>query len=348
MDNTNIESVKITIPGHNDFLPVATNFIKDSAIAFGAIEIEANKIQLAAEETISNIIKHSLKNNRNETISIICSNTTIAYEVVIQDKGLPFSPDELPEFDPNSIDNDLDVNGLGMFLIKNSIDEITFQNLGRDGHKTLLIKYKSSKHISSQFEKEVPSNNEEIKDAGDWKIRGFEPGDALEISRCAYNTYGYTYEPYIYFPEKITEMNQTGSLKSLVAYSEYQELMGHMALKFHTPGDPIAEIGVAFVNPAFRRNGIFAQMTDVELAEGKDMGLSGIYARAVTSHYYSQKMLVKNQFTSCGIMLGLFPSDVEFKKLVGKIKQKESALLAFLKFSTEQSIQIFALKSTRI
>ncbi|MEA3543602.1 MAG: hypothetical protein U9R69_00105, partial [Thermodesulfobacteriota bacterium] len=43
-------------------------------------------------------------------------------------------------------------------------------------------------------------------------------------------------------------------------------------------------------------------------------------------------------FVSCGVILGLFPADVDFKGLTGKIIQKESALLIFMPFETPTRI----------
>jgi len=299
-------------------------------------------IHLAAEETISNIMRHALNNNPEEHFTVICRNLPTAIEIVIRDKGVPFSPDELPEYNPENLVENGEVEGLGLYLLKQAVDKAIFRNLGRDGHETILIKHLHSKRIDNLIADEVNKTEEiVIKTPGEWRLREFIPSDALEISRCAYRTYGYTYEPYIYYPDSITDMNRKGELQSTVAVNNEEELLAHIALKFHHPDDPVAEVGVAFVKPEYRKYGIFSKLCEHEFKAAKDAGLFGIYGRAVTSHAVSQKKLTQSGFASCGVMLGLFPSDVDFKKLGGRILQKESALLIYLPLNDAPETRLY-------
>ncbi len=326
-----MHELTLTLPGHMDYLYVAVSFVKKSARAFGFSEKDLEKIHLAAEESICNIIIHALNNNPDEFFTIICRKLPTSIEIVIRDKGIPFSPETLPEYNLKKLAETEDIGGLGLYLLKEAVDEVIFHNLGRDGHETILVKYLKSKHIDNLIEDEVNLSEEiTIKPLKKWNIRKFIPSDALEISRCAYRTYGYTYEPYIYYPDSIVDMNARGELQSTVAVNEKDELLAHIALKFYHPDDPIAEIGVAFVKPEYRKYRIFSKLCDYEYKRAKEIGLNGIYGRAVTSHVFSQKKLVESGFVSCGVLLGLFPLDIDFKKLGGKILQKESALLEYL------------------
>ena len=332
----------LQLPGHSNYLPVAIAFVRQSAVAFGFVGNELEQINLATEEAISNIMRHSLHNNIEESFSIICRERPTAMEIVIHDQGEPFSPEALPEYNPAKLATTGDVNGLGLFLLKQAVDELIFKNLGRNGHETLLIKYRRLKHIDSILSNEAtPVTIATTAPLTDWQLRAFIPSDALEISRCAYRTYGYTYEPYIYYPEKIIEMNATGKLQSTVAVDQHGNLLAHMALKFYHSADPIAEIGVAFVKPQYRKHGIFSKLSEFQYDLAREKGLYGIYARAVTSHAISQHKLTKSNFTCCAILLGLFPSDVDFKKLSGKISQKESAVLAYLSLNQTAKRQIY-------
>jgi serine/threonine-protein kinase RsbW len=115
-----------------------------------------------------------------------------------------------------------------------------------------------------------------------------------------------------------------------VAVTEGGEIAGHIALKRGTPGAPLAELGVAFVKPEFRGGGVFQNLFRAILALAKNSGLDGLFARAVTSHVISQKTCRQFGFRECGLLLALFPGDVDFRQLTGRVVQKESALLLFL------------------
>ena len=320
--------LKLILPGNMSFLEIALTFIVNSANVFGFSKSESSQIRLASEEALANIILNALNDNPDEEYTVICRRLPTRMEVVLQDKGMPFSPNEIPDYNPGAPDK---VDGLSMYLLKHSVDEVQFRNLGRNGKETVLIKNIGSTRIDRILEKQKgKSKAEETVPITEWHLRPFDPVDALEISRCAYQTYGYSYEPYIYYPERITEMNQNGELKSMVAVDENDNLLAHFALKFYHPEDPIAEAGVAFVKPAYRRLAIFSEMCRDAFARAKEQGLQGVYGRAVTSHPLSQKKLVDFNFISCGVLLGLFPSDVNFKGLTGKTVQKESSLLMYL------------------
>jgi serine/threonine-protein kinase RsbW len=332
---TQISELKLTAPGNIRYISVTVEFIKNCSRAFGFSEDEIFKIDIAAEEALSNIILNSLSNDSLQNYSVTCRRLPGKMEIVIHDKGLPFSPDEIPEYNPENPDDEENADGLGMYLLKSSVDNVLFRNLGRNGKETVLIVGIESERIDNLLSVSRQPEATDITPVDTkWHLRPFQPEDAIEISRCAYQTYGYTYEPYIYYPERITDMNNKGELLSIVAVDKSENLLAHIALKFYHHEDPIAEAGVAFVKPQYRKLGIFSKMCTDAFQRASDRGLFGVYGRAVTSHPLSQKKLTDFGFIDCGLMLGLFPSDVEFKALTGKTVQKESALLTYLPFKS--------------
>jgi len=72
----------------------------------------------------------------------------------------------------------------------------------------------------------------------------------IEISQCAYRTYGYTYiMENIYYPERLIEMSKSAELISAVAVSDKNdEVMGHCALECFGRKKDIPELGMAFTN----------------------------------------------------------------------------------------------------
>ena len=136
-------------------------------------------------------------------------------------------------------------------------------------------------------------------------------------------------------------MNQQGLLYSLVAVDSDNMIMGHAALKFSHPGALIAESGVAFVLPEHRKLGLFGQFNQRFIEHAASSGLHGLYGWAVTSHIASQRMAAAHGFKDCGLFLGVFPGDVEFKKIAGKTQQRESGVLGFLALEKSEARNIY-------
>src|SRR5205823_8722974 len=68
--------------------------------------------------------------------------------------------------------------------------------------------------------------------AQEYVIRRLEPGDAIQVARCVYRAYGYSYlNEDLYYPERIARLNADGELISAVSVDESGEIVGHYALE---------------------------------------------------------------------------------------------------------------------
>ena len=161
-------------------------------------------------------------------------------------------------------------------------------------------------------------------------VRPFSPADAQEIVRLIYRSYGYSY-PYqhLYYPERLIALNADGSILSVVAVSPQDELVGHLAVFFSKENPALAEMGTAVVHPDFRGHGCLRQLTEYVLAEGSKRQLQSFYARPVTNHTYSQKVLEELGFNTSGLLAGFWPAITSFKKIHENLGQRESMLLMY-------------------
>jgi len=364
-----VESV-IILPSLERFVNPALAFIRGAAASCGFSGSALNDIEVAAEEALTNVIKHAFEGSADETFKLSVRFTDTDFMITVFEKGMPFSPDRVPDFDPVKLENTLNTDGLGVYLMKKTMDDVIFENLGRDGKSLTLVKHIKDAHIKRIMENDgsgagnaggaqelsgaahapsvavnevlVKSPHAHATENVAFDIRLFRPEDALEISRCAYKSYGYTYEPYIYYPEKIIEMNGEGKLRSFIAAGrDGGEILGHIAFKYKNAGERIAEIGVAFVRPEYRKSGIYKAMMNFSHEKALELKLLGLYGRAVTSHIGSQKILEPMGYVACGVFLGLFPDDVDFKSITGKIRQKESGLLFYRPILEEKERAIY-------
>jgi len=324
---------RLTVPNDMGFLPVILGYVLESAKKAGFTRDNLNKIQLGVEESVTNVIEHAFAPEQKETFDIICEETGLGLTVIIKEKGLPFDPSQMPEYDREKLEKDFSDTGLGLHMMKQCMDEVSFHNLGREGKETRLVKYLDSRSVTEYMRED--ETRPEKKDDGppekiDYAVRLMNPSEAVEVSKCAYMSYGYTYaHENIYFPDRIRELNKAEEMISLVAVTGDGEIMGHIALLMDEYDHSSAEGGVAFVNPKFRGQGILKRLLDEMKAEGGRRDLTGIYGFPTTTHPYSQKGVLKLGMNDCALQVSKLPPAQYKGDITTEIMQRRSNLYSF-------------------
>ena len=336
MDKKEKSVLNLTLPADFFYLPAVRSFVREIALTAGLLPGEADKMTLAVDEAVSNVIEHALLPEDKDVFDIVCKVSPFELEVVVKDKGYPFSPEKVEEFSVEEILKGKEPSGLGLFLMKHSVDDITFHNNGFGGKEVCLIKYIDHKHIEKYFKD--PDVKPYEKPSGpvqgpakkiSYRVELLNTENAIEVSQCAYRTYVYNYvHELIYYPERIAEMNKSKKLISAVAINEDTgEIASHAALVV-SRGKNIVELGVAFTKPEFRHQGCFNRICKYLMSVAKKEEIKGIYATAVTIHPFSQKAILKNGFKECGILIGMAYATM-FRDSLEHGRQRESTVLLF-------------------
>ncbi|MFP5213078.1 MAG: GNAT family N-acetyltransferase, partial [Acidobacteriota bacterium] len=325
----------LVVPARLEYLHPTAAYIRVLAETIGFEKDEVGFIELAAEEIFVNIVKHGFPDVSDGSFQLDLEVRAAELSLEFKAKGIPFDPERVPTYDPDSVRNGETPQGLGLFLARQAVDRIVFHNMGRGGYSIELVKMPGNRRIDrypgvGEIRPVADEGRAAAKEVGEWTIRPLLPEEAIEISRCAYQAYGYSYEDYIYYPDRIIEANRDGYMLSLVAVTADGDIMGHIALKKRHPSDRIAEMGVLFIKPEYRQGGIALKLTTALMEKGSEMGLTGLYGRTVAGHTVSQKITYALGLKDCGILLGVFPSQVEFKTLAGTIQQKMSGLMQWI------------------
>ncbi|NLH23948.1 MAG: GNAT family N-acetyltransferase [Bacteroidales bacterium] len=251
--------------------------------------------------------------------------------------GLPYDPSLIQGYDPAANILEQDMEGLGSFLIKQTMGEYRFNNLGVRGKEVVLIKYfdtlciAADQDVPKEAEVVVPPADRKAVDPIKFTIRQMKPSESLEVCRCIYDSYGYSYaNENVYFPERLAAMNQEGKLFSSVAVTPEGEVGGHVAIIFHEKLP--AEIGIAVTKRKFRGQG-FARESTLFLEDYiKEKGHKGMQVKEVTAHPYTQKFCMKLGYMDCGLLLGHSPKSLSFKGIADTLKQRNSDVLGFRYF----------------
>jgi serine/threonine-protein kinase RsbW len=266
-------------------------------------------------------------------------------KIIIKDMGIPFDPNRIARFNVTKDIEDLSIEGLGTYMIQKVMDDLSFHNLGHLGKEVHMIKYLPEFAAETRHEPDLGLMAEDpkvITDRIDFEVRALLPEEAIEVSRCAYKSHGYSFfDDHIYYPERLVEMNRTSEMISAVAVTKDNEFMGHAALLFQYPEDTIAELTFAFVNIEYRGQGALNRLTDYLLNVPKRRELTGIYAYAVSNHPYTQKSLIKYNLKDCGILLATSPASWKFKGISDDTSQRISVVLSFRYMKEPQSLTLY-------
>lgn len=316
---------RLTLTNEVQAPALACAHVVQVARQLGFSDDEIASIELGVEEAAANVVRHAFAQDELGSFDIICVPTALGLEVRISDQGLPFDPNLLPDFDPESPLLEYPAGGLGTFLMRQAFDVVTFRNLGRSGKETCLIKYHTHAPISAYAAPmHAPADTEADATV---HVRRINSSEAIEVSRCVYEAYGYSY-PYehIYYPERIAALNESGEIISAVAVTASGRIAGHAALVKDNHGG--AELAIAVTRPIFRGQGIARKMGDFLLKEAQTAGLKIVFAQAVTNHTYTQQFCQALGFRECALLPGHAPASLQFRNITDQLQQRESCILA--------------------
>ncbi len=343
------EVPKLSLPSDLSYLPIARLFVQETAKKFGFEGNDLYKIALALEEAVTNVMEHAFEDDESGSFDILCERVPLGMKIVIKEKGIPFDPSRLPQYTPAADLENLTTSGMGLFLMRESMDEVSFHNLGMEGKETTLVKYLPTKNIEEYFSKgEIERERTKppepiIKEKIEYEVRRMEPAEAIEISRCAYKSHGYTFfDDHIYYPDRLVELNRSDQMISAVAVTREKTFMGHSALVYPYPGAHIAELTFIFVNREYRGQGCMEKMNDFLFTCPKQYPLDGIYVYSVTNHEFTQRGVSRIGFRDCGLLLASSPETWVFKGIAGENPQRISVALSFNYLKKTDPLTLYA------
>jgi anti-sigma regulatory factor (Ser/Thr protein kinase) len=305
--------LKMTIPNRVEYLPIISKAVIALARELGFKKMDIAKIELGLEEAVVNLIETAFRKGEEATFDMILEPQTTGLKIILKEKGIPFDADLLNTFDPEKMKETYSEQGLGLFLLKQFVDEVSFLNLGKEGKETHLFKHFNNRSIDK-----LMSNDEmEIAKAEitgyplppnsvSFEIREMKEQDAIEVSKCAYSSYGYDYKEDIYFPDRVWKKNKSGELISMLSVTDGGEIMGHAALLFSDRDPLFPEMGVAFIKPIYSGQGSLNEMILKLIEKAESIGVVGLFGTAVTTHPFLQKSLLKYHFSEIALMLSIF------------------------------------------
>ena len=121
-------SIEKSFAAKQDQISSAIEFITVSAKNAGLSRQFILKLQLVAEEAVANVCSYAFPDGEG-TFEIRVESNSEYLTVTISDKGKPFNPIALTQPDISLGIEERPVGGLGVFLMRKFVDEITYERV---------------------------------------------------------------------------------------------------------------------------------------------------------------------------------------------------------------------------
>ena len=118
------------------------NFVTRYAVQAGLDERQVYAVQLAVDEAATNIIEHGYRCSDQGIFTITCKPEPEGLRVTLHDHAPPFDPEDIPAPVTNVPLEELKSRGLGIFLMRQMMDEVNYEFGGEKGNKLTLFKRK--------------------------------------------------------------------------------------------------------------------------------------------------------------------------------------------------------------
>jgi len=323
-DSVNFVS-RMTVRAHRKVIPAVTAFVREMVHQEGLTPDEARQLEVVAEEACLNVIEHAFEGNAEATFDVAIERRPGMVVLAVEDQGLPVDWTRIGTGD---------AAGFGMMIMKGFTDEVRFVNLGKGGKRLEFIKNIS---YGGGGEAARPQDPQEEPFPQDLpiEVRLMRPDEGIALARCFYRVYGYSYGEFLYYPEKVRELLESGLQTSLAAVTPAGEIVAHQGLVLDGPESRIAEMGQGVVDPRTRGRGLFEKIKVSSIAIARQKGLLGLYTETVTIHPYSQKANFAVGAKELGFLFGYGPQMMSFKKLAEKQDQRQTTIMLYHRTNEE-------------
>lgn len=320
------EPSSLTIPNDPRYADAAGQFTAAVAKMIGFETAARRQIRAGVRRALKTLIRLSFEPGEKAALEVTSERIPAGIRIALRDHGLPLpsgagAADHAPE--------------QPLFDLRARFDEVEVRNRGREGKEIVLIKHLRDPSVSAYAAACVleaadtagPGGREE---PAAFSVRPLRTDEAHEVSRAIYRAYGYSYpHDYVYYPEKIAELNRSGEIFSAVAVAADGTTAGHCSLKLWEENPRIAELTQGVVAPPFRSRGVFSALTEFLVSAARSRGLEGVFGAAVTSHPYSQRTGLQTGSRDCALFLAMVPAATVFKDLGGAHPERGSMLVQF-------------------
>jgi anti-sigma regulatory factor (Ser/Thr protein kinase) len=132
---------EITVDAIIENIDIVTDLVNEELEAFRCPLKFQVQIDVAIDELFGNIARYAYKDGTGKaTVRLEIEDDPACAVLTFVDQGIPFDPLDMPEPDTTLSLKERKIGGLGIFLVKKTMDDMTYQY--KDGQNILRIKKK--------------------------------------------------------------------------------------------------------------------------------------------------------------------------------------------------------------
>lgn len=130
---------ELTIAATTENIPVVTDFVNEQLEALDCPMRAQIQIDIAIDELFGNIAHYAYNPDvGSATVRVEVSQDPLAVIITFIDKGVPYDPLTSEDPDVTLSAEDRQIGGLGIYMVKKSMDEISYEY--KNGQNILTIK----------------------------------------------------------------------------------------------------------------------------------------------------------------------------------------------------------------
>ncbi len=130
------DHLEVRIPSDPKYLPLVRAMVDEGAALTGFAQEERHAISLAVTEAMSNVIRHAYGGNHEKRIDLMLDTNEQRFHLDIIDYAEYVSPDQIASRPLEEVRP----GGLGVHLIKSTMDEVHYTKNEHGGTTLTLVK----------------------------------------------------------------------------------------------------------------------------------------------------------------------------------------------------------------
>lgn len=136
-----VKRYRLRLLSQTENLEIVRTFVGHIARRVGFDDEDATKIEMAVDEACSNVIKHAYERDAHKPMDIAVQIDYDKLTVVVTDHGKGFDPSSIKMPDMKEYLAELRVGGLGIYLMRTLMDEVTYDIKPGVRNQVRMVKY---------------------------------------------------------------------------------------------------------------------------------------------------------------------------------------------------------------
>lgn len=134
---------ELTVEAKVENIDAVTDFVNAALEEYSCSMKAQTQIDIAIDELFGNIARYAYHPEVGEaTVQVEMEENTPVVTVTFRDQGTPYNPLESPDPDVTLSAEEREIGGLGVYLVKKSMDEVVYEY--QDGQNILRVRKKIS------------------------------------------------------------------------------------------------------------------------------------------------------------------------------------------------------------